>query len=272
MTNYNGTIQVDTQTSIATNRAFLYADALFDTLIAENNQLHFFEAHYFRLVASMRQLRMEIPSNFTQEYWQNEILKTISESQVTHARVRTTIFREANGLYTPTSNKVSFIIQVSDLFYETKQNFKLGIYKDNYLNTNRLNNLKTTNRIQNVLASIYAKENQFDSCILLNHKKQVAEAIHANIFVVFGKEIKTPPLSEGCIDGVIRKEVIKIIKSNSEYLFTEASITPFELQQASEIFLTNSVIGVQSVTIFKKKSFEVKIGSQIAHELGSLNS
>lgn len=267
MINYNGNIQADTNFSLGTNRAFLFGDALFDTLVCRENNLIFIEAHYFRLVASVRQLRMEIPLNFTQEYWQNEIIKTLKANQLTTARVRTTIFRDADGLYNPTSNQIKFIIQVNSLNHQNKQTYKLGIYKDNYLNTNNINNLKTTSRIQNVLASIYNTENQLDTCILLNHKKQITEAIHSNIFVVFGNQIKTPALSEGCIDGIIRKKIIKLCADLTKFEILECSITPFELQQASEVFLTNSVIGIQSVTHYKKRNYTTDVGDFLAQKL-----
>lgn len=267
MINYNGNIQEDQNFSITNNRAFLYGDALFDTLLVKENKLIFLEAHYFRLLASMRQLRMEIPINFTQEYWQKEINKLLEITQLTTARVRTTIFRDSIGLYTPNSNKIGFIIQVDRLNYQTKDEYILGVYKDNYVNTNKLDNLKTTNRLQNVLASIYMKENELDSCLILNHNKQITEAIYANIFVIFGNQIKTPPLSEGCIDGIIRKKIIEIINLIPDIQLIETTITPFELQQASEVFLTNSILGIQPVTQYKKKFFTKNIGNFLAEKL-----
>jgi len=267
MINYNGNLQEDTNFSLTDNRAFLYGDSLFDTIVYKENILIYIEAHYFRLVASMRQLRMEIPNYFTQEFWQNEIIKTLHANQLANSRIRTTIFRNAKGFYNPTSHYINFIIQVDSLVYQNKQTFKLGIYKDNYLNVNKINNLKTTNRIQNVLASIYSYENQLDSCVLLNHKKQIAEAIHANIFVVVDNHIKTPALTEGCIDGIIRKKLIPIIDALPNYQIEECCITPFELQQASEVFLTNSVIGIQSVTQYKKKMFTKNVGNLLGEKL-----
>lgn len=270
MINLNSNIEEDQELNFASNRAFLYADALFDTLIFKNNKIVFAEEHYFRLLASMRQLRMEIPHYFTQEFWEKEIFKTIQSNKLSDARVRTSIFRESGGLYTPNRNSIQFVIQTSLIDYQTKPKYRLGIYKDNYINTSSLNTIKTTNRLQNVLAAIYAKENEFDTCILLNHKKQIAEVIHANIFVVFGTQIKTPALTEGCVNGIIRNKVIDLITKIPDLNVVKGEISPYELQQATEVFITNSVIGIQPVTHYKKKEYDKKVAQLLQEKLQSL--
>jgi branched-chain amino acid aminotransferase len=270
MINVNGIIQKNQNFSFITNRSFLYGDALFDTLIYRNTNLVFIEAHYFRLLASMRQLRMEIPSFFTQDYWEEEILKTLKANNLSDARVRTTIYRDSKGLYTPNTNSIQFIIQTNVSDYQMKHDYTLGIYRDDFLNTNSLDNLKTTNRIQNVLASIYAKENNFDTCSLLNHRKQVAETIHANIFMIFGNQIKTPALTEGCINGIIRNKVIDLVNKISDLQLIECEITAFELQQADEVFITNSVIGIQSIKQYKKKTYNNEVTKLLKEEFDRL--
>ncbi len=271
MINFNSHLQKETNLNQTINRGFIYGDALFDTIIFNDNRLIFVESHYFRLLASMRQLRMEIPTYFTQEYWEDEIRKTIKANNLTKARVRTTIFRDGKGLYTPKSNTIQYIIQISDFDYQTQSTYTLGVYKDNYLNTTSISNIKTTNRIANILASIYAKENKYDNCILLNHNKQIAEAINANIFLVFNNTIKTPALSEGCINGIIRKKLVEILNKSKDYQLIEGEISPFELLQANEVFLTNSVIGIQPVTNYKKKTYDTEVSELLYEQLEQIS-
>ena len=111
------------------------------------------------------------------------------------------------------------------------------------------------------------QENDLDNCVLLNEKKGIVEATNANIFVVKGTEIKTPALEEGCIKGVIRKKVIEILEKNTDFTLVETSISPFEMQKADEIFLTNSIIGIQPVTNYRKKDFKTEIGEKISANL-----
>lgn len=119
----------------------------------------------------------------------------------------------------------------------------------------------------NTLASIFADENELDNCILLNEKKGVVEVTNANIFVVKGNVIKTPALSEGCIKGITRNKVIDILSKNKDYTLEETSISPFEIQKADEVFITNAIMGVQPVTSYKKKSFTTEIGKKIGSNL-----
>ena len=77
MINFNGVIQESDFQLTVSNRSFLYGDGVFETLKIVNNKILFFEDHYFRLMASMRIVRMEIPMFFTMEYFEEQILKLV---------------------------------------------------------------------------------------------------------------------------------------------------------------------------------------------------
>ena len=108
MINSNGTL-LSSNSEIANNRGLLFGDAVFETLKVSNNKILFFEDHYFRLMASMRIVRMEIPMNFTMEYLEEQILKLVTATQNTNARVRFTVYRNEGGLYLPQTNSVSLV-------------------------------------------------------------------------------------------------------------------------------------------------------------------
>lgn len=269
MLNYNGDLINTNDFSITeNNRAFKYGDAIFETISVVNNTVVFWEDHYFRLMASMRMLRMEIPLTFTLEFLEQEIVKAIPEKfKNNKLRVRVSIYRKDGGLYTPKTNEVDYLIEISENTYQTKNVYCIDLFKDFYNYSGLLSTIKTTNRMLNTLASIYMQENDLDNCILLNEKKGIVEATNANIFVIKGNEIKTPALEEGCIKGIVRKKVIEIIQKNSVYTLIETSISPFEMQKADEIFLTNSIIGIQTVTNYRKKEFQTTIGEKISASL-----
>lgn len=269
MLNFNGKLIDQSEFSMsANNRAFKYGDAIFETVQIQNNSIVFWEDHYFRLMASMRMLRMEIPMEFTLEFLEQEILKTAnSQENISKKRVRLTVYRKDGGLYTPLTNEVDFLIEVSENLYKKKRTYRVDLFKDFYNYSGLLSTVKTTNRILNTLASIFMDENDLDNCILINERKGVVEAANANIFIIKGNEIKTPALEEGCIKGVVRKKIIEILNKNNEYILTETSISPFELQKADEVFLTNAIIGVQPVTNYRKKEFKTEVGEKLASSL-----
>lgn len=276
MVNLNGKL-FSSEAEILThkNRGLKYGDALFETLRCIKGDLFFWEDHYFRLMASMRILRMEIPMEFTMEFLEGEIKNTIVENQLENeaVRVRVTVFRNDGGLYSPLTNTVSYLIEVEKMespFYLISENpYEVELFKDYYVNRDMLSNLKSTNKILNVVASVYAQENGYDSCLLINTDKHVVEAIGGNLFVVHGDTIKTPPLADGCLDGIIRKKIIEIVEATEAYQFAEESISPFELQKADELFITNSIVGIQPVSKYRKKVFKNEIGKNL---VGKLNA
>ncbi len=269
MLNYNGDLINKNDFSVSVNnRAFKYGDAIFETINVINNHVVFWEDHYFRLMASMRMLRMEIPLKFTLEFLEEEILKSIpNQIENKKLRIRLSVFRKDGGLYTPKTNEVDYVIEVSENTYQTKSTYQIDLFKDFYNYSGLLSTIKTTNRMLNTLASIYMEENELDNCVLLNENKGIVEATNANIFVVKGNEIKTPALTEGCIKGIVRKKVIEILQKNKDYILTETSISPFEMQKADELFLTNSIIGIQPVTKYRKKEFKTEVGEKLLANL-----
>lgn len=276
MFNYNGKLFSDeTHVLSHTNRGLKYGDALFETLRCVHGTLFFWEEHYFRLMASMRILRMEIPMEFTLEFLEAEIKKTIEDNQQENApvRVRLTIFRNGEGLYGPETNNISYLIETKTLdspFYLVNEGeYEVEIFKDYYVNKDMLSNLKTTNKLLHVVASVYAKENGYANCLLVNTDKQVVEGINGNLFLVQGNVVKTPPLADGCLDGVIRKKIIEIVSAGEDLELLEESISPFELQKSDEMFLTNSIVGIQPISKYRKKEFGNTIGKSL---VGKLNA
>ncbi|HEA19399.1 hypothetical protein LCGC14_1615030 [marine sediment metagenome] len=257
------------------NRGLRYGDSLFETFRAINGKLFFWEDHYLRLMASMRMLRMEIPMNFTMEFLEEQIQRVVVANHLNEgaARIRLTVFRNDGGFYLPKTNDISFFIESTPMensFYILEETpYEVELFKDFYVNSDMLSTLKTNNRIINVVGSIFAKENDYDNCLLLNTEKQVVEALNGNLFLVKDNMIKTPPLKDGCLNGIIRKKLIEILKKLEGYELEESSISPFELQKADEIFITNSILGIRPITKYRKKQFANKVAKDL---LGKLNA
>ena len=272
MLNYNGNLVAFKDVKITPdNRAYKYGDSVFETIKVINGKLVFWEEHYFRLMASMRMLRMKIPMNFTLEFLEKEILKTVKVTNSnTTLRIRLTITRKDGGFYLPLTNEVDYLIESREIRFLTKDNYKVDLFKDFYLYSGHLSTIKTNNKLIHTLASIFAKENDLDNCILLNERKGIVEATNATLFLIKGNTIKTPLLTEGCLKGIAREKVINIIESNNDYDIEETVISPFEIQKADEVFITNSIIGIQPITNYRKKTFSTDISKKLAMSLNVL--
>lgn len=277
MLNFNGEL-TENGPFLYENRGFLYGDAVFETIKCVNGKLLFWEDHYFRLMAGLRIVRMQIPMEFTMEFLEAQISKltTSLASESGAFRVRLTVFRNGNGLYTPQTNTVSYLITAKPLptspYVFKSDPYEVDLYKDFLIPKQLLSNLKTNNRILNVTGSIFAQENDLQNCLLLNTDKNVIEALNGNLLMVTGNHVVTPPLSEGCLNGIMRKQLISLLKANNEIVVEESIISPFELQKADELFICNVITGIQPITRYRKKEYDTVLSRQLVTDLNRVLS
>lgn len=274
MVNYNGNIQENSGVLVESNRGFLFGDSVFETIKVLDNKVLFLEDHYFRLMASMRICRMEIPMSFTMEFIEEQIIKLVSFLPKSNSfRVRFSVFRNSDGFYNPVSNEVEFIVVARPLEYELyrieKEIYEVELYKDFFIPKQLLSTLKTNNKMLQITGSIFAKENDYDNCLMLNDEKNVVEALQSNLFMKMGNVISTPPVSDGCLNGIMRKQIIELLKKMEGIELKEVSISPFDLQKADELFLTNVISGIQPITKYRKKEFTSNFAEQIIVKLNA---
>ncbi|WP_322550284.1 aminotransferase class IV [Flavobacterium psychraquaticum] len=274
MVNYNGNIQENSGVLVESNRGFLFGDSVFETIKVLDNKVLFLEDHYFRLMASMRICRMEIPMSFTMEFIEEQIIKLVSFLPKSNSfRVRFSVFRNSDGFYNPVSNEVEFIVVARPLEYELyrieKEIYEVELYKDFFIPKQLLSTLKTNNKMLQITGSIFAKENDYDNCLMLNDEKNVVEALQSNLFMKMGNVISTPPVSDGCLNGIMRKQIIELLKKMEGIELKEVSISPFDLQKADELFLTNVISGIQPITKYRKKEFTSNFVEQIIVKLNA---
>jgi branched-chain amino acid aminotransferase len=271
MINFNGTIAFE-DSSLNQNRAFLYGDGVFETVKILHSKILFLEDHYFRLMSSMRVVRMEIPMNFTLEYFEEQILSLAkANNKLSSSRARITVFRNNGGYYLPQTNSVSFLVTVENLdnrTYIINQNpYRVDLFTDFYVTKHLLSSIKTTNKMINVTASIFASENGFDNCLLVNENKNVVEALQGNLFMLIGNKLITPPISEGGLDGVMRKQILSLASKLEKIEVSEEVISPFDLQKADELFITNVIKGIQPITHYRKKAYRNDLAVKLVQKL-----
>ena len=274
MINYNGDL-VESQALISnSNRSFLYGDGIFETIKVVNNRILFFEDHYFRLMASMRIVRMQIPPNFTLEFLESQILELAKANAIEDsARIRLTVFRNDGGFYLPATREISYLIQAfaldATMYKSYFDPYEVDLFKDFFIAKQLLSTLKTTNKMINITGSIYADENGFNNCLLLNNEKNVVEALNGNLFMLIDNKLITPPIADGCLNGIMRKQVLQLSKNNADITFIEQSISPFDLQKADELFITNVITGIQPITKYRKKDFKNSFALKLVDQLNT---
>ena len=275
MVNINGLIIESNKASLSIeNRGLSLGDAVFETIKVNERPL-FWESHYFRLMSSMRILRMEIPMHFTLEFLEKQIMDLLEAVNLNSKsyRVKLIVYRTGGGLYTPNSCDIEYMITAkplaNDIYVINESKYEIELFKDYFVAPNLLSNIKTNNRVLNVVGSIFAQENNYQNCLILNTNRNVIEALNGNVFLLMNNIVKTPPLSDGCLKGVLREQVIKIISDSDHYSVQEVTISPFELQKADAIFITNVIQGVNSVTRYRKKTYSDDLARELINLLNT---
>ena len=82
-----------------------------------------------------------------------------------------------------------------------------------------------------------------------------------------GNRLVTPPISEGCLKGVMRKQIMEIAAKEVGIEVVEEVISPFDLQKADELFITNVIVGIQPITRYRKKDYATTLSAQLLNKL-----
>lgn len=252
------------------NRAFKYGDAIFETIRVLDGKLCFLPDHFERLKKGMDFLQFK-NCEITFETLIKQIEDLVVKNNIKKGgRVRLTVFREAEGFYTPFNEKCGYVIEAKPIeqnhYSLNPDGLIIDIYNLHRRSTSKLSNIKTTNDIPQILAGLYALENNLDDCIILNKHNRIVETTNSNIFLYKKNNIYTPSLDEGCMDGVMRKQILKIAEKLKINIF-EGMLNANVLLQTDEVFVTNVVRGVQWVKTFKEKNYTNEASQVFVNEL-----
>jgi branched-chain amino acid aminotransferase len=270
--NFNGKVFKEGSPIIgADNRGLRYGDGLFETIKMKNGLLAFEDEHFARLWKGLKVLQFEIPKHFTVEKLRQEIIALANKNgHENAARIRVNIIRADGGLYDAKNHVPNYIIQTWNLPEGNGQwngnGLVLGIYDEVKKSCDILSNIKHNNYLPYIMAALHAKKEKWNDAIVLNSNGQICDTTIANIFIVKDNTIYTPPLSEGCVAGVMRKMIINRL-INSSWRLVEKDLTVEELLNADEVFLTNSIYNLRWVQSIGDSHFQSGISKQIYMEL-----
>ena len=272
--NFNGEIlPADSILLTITNRAFRYGDGLFESMRVMKGKLKFPELHAERLQKGMKALKIDGYSQADSWFLKEKVEELARRNKIKHGRLRLTVFRDAEGLYAPTQNKMAYCMEIQPIdeprYFLNERGLIMDVYTELPKPLNWLSNIKTCNSLVYVMAGIYKKQNKLDDVFLINQNRYLCEANSSNIFVWYQNHLYTPALSEGCVEGVMRRVVIQLALDNNIPV-TEAQINPEILNAADEVFLTNATKGIQWVMGYGVKRYFNRISKALMDELNKL--
>jgi branched-chain amino acid aminotransferase len=250
----------------ADNMSYRYGDGLFETMKMINGEILLANYHFNRLFDGLKILKYTKPKLFTADLLEEQIKNLVQKNGCEKsARVRLSVSRGSGGLYDG-DNKMNYIIECMPLNVSVnglnENGLIIGLFDDARKSCDLFSNLKSANYLPYVMAAQYAKENKWNDCLVLNQYNRICDATIANIFWVKDGNIFTPPLTEGCVDGVMRKHLIQTGAGTTDEI-QEKICAVGDLENADEIFLTNAIYGVRWVKQFESKIFTNVITNEL---------
>lgn len=244
----------------SSNRAFRYGDGFFETIRTKAVDPYFWETHWKRISAALSLLAMERSDFFTSDFMKAEIGRLIKKAKAfKENRIRITFWRKPGGLYTPVDNGFEFLIEVTPLEdYGYPLNDKgliIGIHYQFPKSASKLSQIKSINCQPLIMAGIYRQQKIWDEALITNDKGLIIESISSNVFCIKNDILITPALDSGCVDGVMRRQVIDIAADNKYGIMEIEGFTETVLEDAEEIFITNAIRGIQWVVGLGDKRF-----------------
>lgn len=272
MTNYcvfsGKLISEDEAWLLPSNRAFLYGDGLFESIYFNGVSAVYAEDHFDRMIRGMRALNLPVPDYFSLPYIEEQIERLARRNRIFRpARIRLQVYREADGLYTPENSVSAFLLQMKAIDDQPRslnsKGLSLGLYPFNQKKYDSWSAYKSLNAQLYVQAGIWNRKAGYSDSLILNTNHRICETIASNLFIVKDEIVYTPPLSEACIDGVMRKNLLRLMKENSVQLI-EQPIEEAELEQADEVFTSNAIQGIRWIGAFRDQRYFSKMSGKIA--------
>jgi branched-chain amino acid aminotransferase len=198
------------------DRAHRFADGFFESIRIINGKAQFLENHFARVDATIKALKIQ-PSDL--DY-----------------------FIEVEAL-------------PNNLFELNETGKIIDIYTEVKKDPNKYAGFKTLNAQLYVMASIFAEEKNWDDALIQNTKQAIIESTNSNLFLVSNGVLYTPSLTDGCIGGTMRMQIINLAVQSKLKVY-ECTMTPQTLLSADEVFLTNAIKGIEWVASYRTKPYQ----------------
>jgi len=264
----NGICKSDENPSVShLNRAFLYGDGCFESIRVSAGKVLFVETHFERLMTTLKAMDIYLAESYDLSKFKSELEELVEINKIKNGgRLRATFSRAGGGHYTPERNDADRFLTVVPLsdnqFTLNSQGLRIDIYSKMKKEINFLSNFKTLNCQLYVMAALHAKNQGLDDAILLNQSGGIIETTNSNLFVVSNRVLYTPAISQGCVAGTMRMQLINLAITRGLKVY-ECNISPQHLLAADELFATNAISGLRWIGAYRTKRYTNNMSKQL---------
>jgi branched-chain amino acid aminotransferase len=267
----NGTLHpADAPVLRLDNRAFHFGDGLFESIRVVGGRPCFLDAHWARLSTGADLLRITLPMGMDRERFGAALAAVIKKSGLQSARLRFTLYRGGGGYYRPQQDQGCYAIEpfaLQDTTYALNATgLQVDIWPEMRKPVNELSRHKTLNCQYYIMAALWSRARGLDDCLLQNDRGNIIESSAGNLFIVSNGVLYTPSLTDGCLGGVMRAQVINLAIANGIKVY-ECSLNPQNLLAADELFFTNAIQGIRWVGGYRTKRYAHKMAGVLTELL-----
>jgi branched-chain amino acid aminotransferase len=251
----NGTLVETSSARIhPADRGLLLADGLFETLRVYDGRPFRLDQHLHRLAAGAALLDIPIPPA---NPLATAIAETLSANDHHDASVRVTLTRGPGprGLLPPGEVSPTLLITSHPMADTNPQPLSACFVAARRNEHSPLSQLKTLAYLDNVLALRDAVEAGYDEALLMNTAGRLASGSRSNLFLVIEGVLMTPPASEGVLPGIARSTLLELA-AQTGIASREAPLDPSDLNRASEVFVSNSLLELRHLTCVDDREFQ----------------
>lgn len=248
-----------------TDRGLAYGDGLFETMSLRAGTVERLDLHLDRLREGCARLELPVPA-------QAELERRIAEAAVGIERgtLKLILTRGVGPRgYAPPAEAAPTVILLPEARFPAPVSGISVTMLGTRLGENRkLAGIKHLNRLEQVLGRLELGRLGADEGLMSSTGGAVIGGTSRNLFAVFGDRVATPPVDRAGIAGVMRRAVLEQC-AGLGIDAAEATLSPADLTRADELFMTNALVGIQSVTRLDKTAFASRaIARRLSAALG----
>jgi branched-chain amino acid aminotransferase len=211
---------------------------VFSTLRITRGILFAFERHFARMKRDAARMRVPFPADSA--WLEARLVKLIAANGVQEATLRVAIVRNKGGIWQGPGIQRDFdVVAFTTDVAKWGQGVRLSVVPNARYADSPFAGAKILSWSDNLSWYEEAHERGFDEVVLLNERAEVSECTSANIFIVVGGQVWTPPLSAGCLPGITREILLSEIKVPGVSL-GERTLRLTDLEAADEVFITST--------------------------------
>ncbi|MBF9253748.1 aminotransferase class IV [Pontibacter sp. 172403-2] len=231
-----------------TNRAFQYNDGFFETMIMEHGRIRFWQDHLARMAEAAAALKIELFQSINADKLLAQLLQLSEQNNASnYGRIKVKVWRDGAGLYTPQTNAAAWLATAQQAAPPHDLPLQVGICKTVTTQPSPFSAFKGPNALVYVMAAHEKAQAQYDDMLLLSPGGAVAELISSNIFWFRENTLFTPALENGCINGIVRRNILRWAAAQAVPV-VECCLAPAVLQDASVVFSAN-VTGIRILNL-----------------------